>query len=437
MDCDSIVNPIHRSQFLPKTITANPPFLTHQLQLSRFTLIANAYNAEDETRTANPSVEIIGRRDERDLHMTIKRFLIVLSTLALASIGGGCDIGGSGGSSGAGYFADAYSGPGSVWTVYLVSDGTFDIDRSDMEGVSTLNVYGTYERFGNGFIELTVSGATGADAPSPGDMAMAVEVPGFAFMLRPLDENGEIIPMVLSGSCPSENVTANWIMTTCNSDGDSCDASDNSRDLFGTFAFDFADGTASLPSRYALADGSSLGSNDIGTATCTDGIMFVDDVLMYLTENQGAIVQISPTDHDQAQHVLALPQETLTLTELAGDYVGLGFDKADETSFAVSMTIDDAGTSASIFQVSDEDLEAGTPGSSVATIAFTAANSISGNAEDGWVTGTFSVTGEPDRPIYCMAASDVAGSGKNMLLCIGQSPGDATQFYNLIMVSAD
>jgi hypothetical protein len=370
--------------------------------------------------------------------MTIKNFLIILSTLALASIGVGCDIGGYGGSSGSGGDSYAYSGPGSVWAVDLESDGSFFIDKSDtLGGAVTLSVYGTYERFDNGFIELTVWSATGVDAPSPGDMAMAVEVPGFAFMLRPLDESSEIIPMVISGDCPSEDVTGNWIMTTCNQSGGSCDATDNSRDLLGTFAYDFEASTASLPSRYALADGSSLGSNDIGSATCTDGIMSVDDALMYLTSNQGAIVQISPSDHDEAQHVLALPQEVITLSDLAGDYVGLGFDKTDETSFAVSMTINDAGTSASIFQVDDEDLEAGTPGSSVATIAFSAANSISGNSEDGWITGTLSVSGDPDRPIYCMAASNVAGSGKNMLLCIGQSPGDATQFYNLAMVSGD
>lgn len=342
---------------------------------------------------------------------------------------------GGGGGSGAGY---SYAGPGSAWSVELNDDDSFTISRAPSHGgTPDLNVSGTYERFANGFIELTVSSATGTDAPSPGDKAMAIEAPGFAFLLRPLNGTGEILPMVTSGACPSSDVTANWMMLTCNNGaGQSCDADDTGREFFGVFNYDASAGTVSLPARFAISAGTSQGSNSIGTATCSDGVMSVANALMYLTENQGAIVQISPNDHDQAQHVLALPQETIVQTDLAGTYVGMGFDKTDNSSFAVSMTINSAGTSASIFQVLDTDLEAATPGSSVASIAITAVNMVGSAAADGWLTGTFSSSGEPDRPIYCMTATNLATSGKNMMMCIGQSPGVATDFYNLVLVSA-
>lgn len=360
-----------------------------------------------------------------------------LITLVVAALAFACSGSGDGGSNGNDDYS--YNGPGSAWSVSLEDDGDFEISAADTLGDDPfLEVEGTYERYDNGFIELTVTSATGVDAPDPGDTAMAIEAPGFAFLLRPLDEAGEILPMVAAGGCPDEDVAANWMMMTCNNGpGESCDADDDERDFFGVFSYDESAGTASLPARYSLGDGSDQGANNIGTATCDDGVMSVEEALMYLTENQGAIVQISPDDHDDAQHVLALPREAIVQVDLAGTYVGMGFDKSDDSSFAVSMTVNGAGTSASIFQVDDEALEGATPGSSVATIAITSVNMVATGAADGWLTGTLSVTAEPDRPIYCMNASDVGDSGKSMMLCIGQSPGDAGSFYNLVMVSAD
>jgi hypothetical protein len=43
-----------------------------------------------------------------------------------------------------------------------------------------------------GFLRLTVTDASGKDAPSPGDQGIALEVPGFAFLMKPLDGDGEI-----------------------------------------------------------------------------------------------------------------------------------------------------------------------------------------------------------------------------------------------------
>lgn len=361
------------------------------------------------------------------------QLIIALGVAALAVACSGSNGGGSGNND------YSYNGPGSAWSVSLDEDGTFDISASETLGDDAfLTVHGDYERHANGFIELTVTSATGDDAPDPGDSAMAIEAPGFAFLLRPLDGDGEILPMVAAGGCPDDDVAANWMMMTCNDGpGESCDADDTDRDFLGVFSYDASAETATLPARYSIANGSDQGSNNIGTATCDGGVMSVEDALMYLTENEGAIVQISPEDHDNAQHVLALPRQAITQVDLAGTYVGMGFDKGDDSSFAVSMTVNGAGTSASIFQVNDEALEDATPGSSVASIAITSVNMVSTNAADGWLTGTLSVTAEPDRPIYCMNASDVGDSGKSMMLCIGQSPGDAESFYNLVMVSAD
>lgn len=362
----------------------------------------------------------------------------LVTTLALLGMGlvaAACSNG-SGGSDNSDDYT--YAGPGSAWSVELQEDGDFEIEARDtLEDAPFLTVEGTYERFDNGFIELTVSAAAGTDAPDPGDKGMAIEAPGFAFLLRPLGGSGELFPMVRAGECPDADITANWMMMTCNESGVPCDASDTGKDFFGVFAYDEGTETATLPARYAIEDATSQGSNNIGTAGCDDGVMDVEDALMYLTENQGAIVQISPDDYDDAQHVMALPQETLVQTDLAGSYVGMGFDKGDDSSFALSMTMNGAGTSATLFQVSDEALEDATPGGAAGTLAVTSVNMVGAASADGWLTGTFTATGEGARPIYCMTATDVGDSGKNMMLCIGQSPGDDADFYNLVLVSED
>lgn len=95
------------------------------------------------------------------------------------------------------------------------------------------------------------------------------------------------------------------------------------------------------------------------------------------------------------------------------------------------------GTAATIYQVDDEALEDATPGSGVGTISVTNVNMVGSTSANGWFTGTLTVSPDPARPLYCMTATDVGDSGKNMLLCIGQSPGDADAFYNLVMVSED
>ncbi len=365
--------------------------------------------------------------------MKLRTPRLLLTALSASLLAIACSGGGSNGPD-----SYNYNGPGSAWSVELTEDGDFAIEASESLGDAPfLEVEGTYERYDNGFIELTVGSASGVDAPSRGDKGMAIEAPDFAFLLRPLGGSGELYPMVRAGDCPDTDVAANWMVMTCNNGGDSCEASSASRDFLGSFAYDESSETASLPTRFALQGGASQGSNDIGSASCSRGVMDVDEALMYLTENQGAIVQISPDDHDDAQHVMALPQETLVQTDLAGTYVGMGFDKGDESSFALSMTMNAGGTAASIFEVDDNALETATPGAGAGTIAVTSVNMVGSNAANGWFTGTLTVSPDPARPLYCMAATDVGDSGKNMLLCIGQSPGDADEFYNLVMVSED
>ena len=44
-----------------------------------------------------------------------------------------------------------------------------------------------------------------------GEKAYALEVPGYAMLLKPLD-SGQLISMVSAGACPEEDIEANWVI---------------------------------------------------------------------------------------------------------------------------------------------------------------------------------------------------------------------------------
>ena len=137
----------------------------------------------------------------RGVRLALTSALILLFACALPGCGGG----GSGAGAGS-----SYQGPGSHYLVALDDDGTFHIEISDdPSSAADTIVDGIYTRLATGFLDMTVRSASGVDAPSPGDQAIALEIPGFALLLKPLDSNGEIIPMIEAGECPSSDFVAN------------------------------------------------------------------------------------------------------------------------------------------------------------------------------------------------------------------------------------
>ena len=201
------------------------------------------------------------------------------SLLALS----GCGTGGSGSGSGS---TQTYTGAGSRWDVELASDNTFTIThRPSASGAVDMTVNGTYQALASGFLKLTVGSATGTGAPSPGDAGYALNVPGYVFILKPIDPNSDqIIPMIKSGSCPTGNMSANWVMVK---------GTNVNGEVYGTFAFDATTQTASLPTQYDLSH-SPGASYTLGSGTCKDGVLSVGGGDMFLTEGGGAIVHVNP-----------------------------------------------------------------------------------------------------------------------------------------------
>ncbi len=325
-----------------------------------------------------------------------------------------------------------YNGPGSTWAVSLHTD-TFTITRKDNPAAAVnLTINGDFIALDSGFLEMTVTEASGIDAPAPGEKAYGLEVPDYAFLLQP-DDSGQLISMVAAGTCPTENIDANWIIVKMR---DGASASDASQDFFGQFNFDVSTNHASIPSRYSLT-GASLGGSDIGTGECNNGIMIVgesdDRAAMYLTDNGGAIVQTSLDDEAESSFIFGLEAKAMNnLANLEGNYSGWLFNSDDSESdkvTAVAMSCDAAGVcNGAILNL----LTGAMSTDDEVTITLTGADS----PQIGFIVGRI-YDGSDTGDMVCMVDVDASSSGQKIVSCTGQSPGEVDKMFNVIFVSIE
>ena len=324
-----------------------------------------------------------------------------------------------------------FNGPGSVWNFELGSDGRFAIERrEDLASAVDMTVNGDWTRLSTGFMHLSVNEAAGDEAPSVGDTAWGIEIPGFVLFLAPIKQQSEqIIPMVTAGACPEANLNANWVLVK-KSGG--ADASDPERDFFGTFTYNAATEMATIPQKYALESYGALQSNDqLGGAECASGIMDLTEAgaVMYLTDNGGAIVHVGVDDGDDGSFIFAFNKKAIgTINNLDGQYAGVLFDESlgnGDKIAPVNLTCDAGLCSADVVT----DIETGATNGEATTINLT---STPDELEQGMVTGTIANNGSV---LACMADIAVNGGSDKIITCVGQSPSDETKMFNVIVRS--
>lgn len=355
-------------------------------------------------------------------------FCLIVMSLFIVSACNDTDVSSTSESSAA--VSQAYNGPGSKWDFNLFEDNTFKITRRETPSAPiSLIVNGKYESLSSGFLLLTVTDALGEDAPKEGDKAWALEVPGYALLLKPIDDtNDQIIPMVTAGVCPTADFAANWVMVK---KSDSAAADDADRDFFGEFQYTASSQEANLPSRRALANSFQNGGfQALGSGACTEGLMTVSDGEMYLTVNGGAIVHTGVDDPTDSSFIFALTQKAITdVANLNGDYAGILFDQSSnsgEQIASVSMSCSAGSCTASVVT----DVVSGATSAETVTLTL---NGTPDALATGIITGTINSGGSGN--LACMADINVLGSGKKMVSCVGQSPGDNTKMFNVIFAS--
>ena len=330
----------------------------------------------------------------------------------------------------------SYNGPGSTYSLELDTDGTFELTESD----SSLEVYGTHTTLDSGFTKMTVTSASGTDAPSAGDEAYGIDVPGYVFLLKPLETDADIISMVASGECPTDDFSANWIVTSIE-DGqnfeDSCDATaTNGVDALGTFIYDHSESLGSLPTKYNIC-GDTLGSYELGTFTCSSGLATIDDADLYLTEMGGILVNINSDDDDDSHIIVALPSNTIDDTaDFDGDYIGLILtnDSSTSTTYPISATFESSTNQFTFDEIDPDTNEIITTNDVNGVSTFSSLNT----PNDGFISGTFyldSATSDTYK-LICSTSVDIFSTGKNFLFCIGQTPDSGSDnMFNALLIS--
>lgn len=323
----------------------------------------------------------------------------------------------------------SYSGPGSVWNTTLNSNGTFQITKApNSSSAIDLTVNGNYSTLSTGFLKLTVTSATGTDAPAAGDAAYALDVPGYVFVLKPIGSGDQIIPMVVSGGCPTTDIDANWVKVNLDDTADLV-ADAATMDIAGTFNYAVATSAPSLPTRYDISGG-SLGAGTIpGSGSCSDGVMTIGTVEMFLTSNGGAIVNTNTSDPTQSEFIFGFGQKAISdNNSLDGEYSGLLFNGSAVAGSQIQPV--SLSCSAGVCTGTGYDnVETGstTPGSVSITLNTPDVPST------GFITGT--ITDGTSGNIVCMFDINAVNSGKTIGSCAGQDPGDNTKLFNVLLVS--
>lgn len=335
----------------------------------------------------------------------------------------------------------SYIGPGSEYSIeFNETAGTFDLTES----TASLTVSGSYTTLSSGFKKLTVGAVSGGSGsgPSVGDEAYGVDIPGVVFLLKPMEEDSEIIAMVSKGSCPTADFNMNWIITSIDRDqklsNDCSDATEKGTDSLGTFSYTSSTETGALPKLFDVCGDTVATDQSLGKITCSAGIGTPETegtAKMYLTANGGSIVKIT----DDNQVIVALPVNTVVEADIAGEYIGL-----------VMVNGAGAGGTSSVYPVKST---AGSDGVfsfdeiNPSTGEVITTNSVNGDAtmvehnvpDTGFSKGTFTLDSPPPgftaKKTICMSNQNISGTGKNFIFCVGQDPFDEENMINVLLIS--
>lgn len=344
-----------------------------------------------------------------------------------------------------------YNGPGSEWTS-SVSNSVYTINMSDT-GVS-LSINATGTSLSTGHTKLTVNSATatGTTAPSVGDVAHAIEVPGVAFLFKPTSSTSETVAMVKSGSCPTADFEANWIIGGRDFNASTkSTATATDKDWSGDISWNTTSGQAIFSSQFSMETTTNLlSANQTQTlGTCANGLVQSADnsIKVYFTQAGVAIVTTNKGTTDES-HIIAVPKATLsTIPSLYDDYAGFYFeDLATKATYAATATFT-VGTGSNadltISKVSGNDL---TTTAAFSTVSFDTTTGLNSPA-NGFIRGRFATcTGGGDAlgatdakddicEVTCAIAKNVNSSNKNFIYCIGQHPSDEDRRVTMLFVS--
>ncbi len=392
---------------------------------------------------------------------------LILSVLVM--IAGGFYMiscsGGGGSKTGTSNSTFNYNGPGSEWTMTASGNSyTFNIDHGADGAISVDATSSNISATGHILLTVDSASATGIQtAPLPGVQAYAVEIPGTAVILKPLSSNSETIITINSGSCPTSDFVANWVIgQRARTDR----ASDTGQDWFGAVNWSVTNDELYMPVYRSIEDpltgippGGGLGEDAAGaspvsisgafgtcsngkvenyTNACNDGGSIESDI--YFTASGLIIVASCKDDSVDESHIIGMPQVAISgTTDLYGNYSGfLFFEGLDTTALSAVVAADGGDHDVTLTLRSGSDLST-VDRTITVSIPNANLNAPANGMFHGTVDGACSNGDQPgfdgNCEVVCSTAANVNNSGRNLLFCVGQSPDDEDQRMTLLMVS--
>jgi uncharacterized delta-60 repeat protein len=315
------------------------------------------------------------------------------------------------------------------WTFSIppASSGAF----TSSESTTSSTVLGTYSRLANGFIEMTVTGGSGANIPSNGTIKHALEIPGFAFFSQPmLTTEKRIISTVSVGACPTTSFTgilgySIWAGTA----GTSTDVSSAAMPTFGVFSWDPGTNLATISDlRNLTSYGTLAGFASFSLAgSCSNGVITFSGPgdrggSFYVTNTQGG-VYVTNTN----RLMLVLPQKSIPAASRLNDtYAVFDYDESFHTNTWPSRITIAGGTTGTGDRITN--ITAGTADTSQ---SWSMSNITINNPINGVFTTDISLEGGATRTCACATYF----RNKTTIFCVAQSPYDVARPMNFIMVS--
>ncbi len=289
-------------------------------------------------------------------------------------------------------YIQQFGGAGSKYKALLKKDGTVEIT---VDGTTST---GTYKRLKTGFLQVTIEGQT----------TYGLVIPGFTMVLKDTSSD-KLVPMVYTGSCPSQGYTANWILVHATNEWKS-DSAD--WPYFGAFTGG-SNGTLQLDSQYALAAPSTnMGSSTLGEASCSNGFATITGtgdkfktINAWQTTLGGGVLHIDP-DTDNEMVVLALPQEELNAAP-SGRYAGIFYQDGSSSTVVLDVDSNGNGTGYQLTDYTDPNSKA-----DPVSISFGDLNT----PHKGMVLGTI----EGSSQLACLVKANAANTGRAIAFCVAQ-----------------
>lgn len=269
-----------------------------------------------------------------------------------------------------------------------MTDTTFTAALFDTISATTasMNVSGTVsENEDNLFKTLTVTTASGTDAPSAGVTALALELIGSSTFIVPFDSNNPLVATVQS-TCPSSDFVANWVVTRPGIDSGVFAPSNLTSDGAGIATYN-ADGDTFLVQSSGITDGvlaSPAGStpfDPFGMGDCASGRLAVDQSSerfdMYFTPTGQIVVKFPAAMGEQIISGFPRTESAVTAASLNGVYSvllyrgGTPIALTGATVRPAKLTLSAGSGSITVITSADDNTEASTAAFSVGSFSAT------------------------------------------------------------------